>query len=282
MTPVADPLGEASSLARELTVDIRGRPVHVSLEGRGEGLALLLINGLGGTVATWRPLRHELVAHRTIAFDAPGCGRSPAPPLPVSIPGAARHVTRLLDALGERRVDVLGFSLGGLVAQQLAWTAPGRVRRLAVMSTNMGWGSLPGGPRTIGALLSLRRLHDADHYAQMAPDLLGGRMRRDPALVRQVAEARTADPPSSRSYAGQLLSCASWSTLPFLPLIRQPTLVLNGDDDPMARLVNARVLARLVPRGRLHVVRGGGHHLVLERPAEVAAVLAEFLEAPEP
>ncbi len=255
-------------------VEVDGHPLQVSIEG--EGPPLLLINGLGGSLATWNPVRPALSDFQTIAFDAPGTGGSPTSRLPQSVPGAAKLARGLLDELGYDQVDVLGFSLGGLVAQQLAISAPARVRRLMLMSTNMGWGSLPSAPRAMGTLFSLRRLHDPEVYAQKAPGLLGGRMRTDPELARQAAESRAADPPDTRGYVWQMLTCASWSTVPFLPLIRQPTLVVNGDDDPLARMLNARWLSWFIRGARLHVVRGGGHYLILERPAEVVSIVRGF------
>jgi pimeloyl-ACP methyl ester carboxylesterase len=200
----------------------------------------------------------------------------------MSIPALARLCRSLLDELGHRGgVDVLGFSLGGLIAQQLAWSAPGHVRRLVLMSTNMGWGSMPSDPRTFGNLFSLRRLHDAEEFSRSAPALLGGEMRRDPELVRRAAQSRIEAPQEARGYVWQLLACASWTVLPFLPLIRSPTLIVHGDDDPLARMSNARVMARLIPGAHLHVVHGAGHYLVLERPHEVAEVLRDFLVARE-
>jgi poly(3-hydroxyoctanoate) depolymerase len=258
-------------------VEVRGQRLHVSIEGHGP--PLLLINGLGGSIPNWSPLRRELEGFTTIAFDAPGTGRSPGSCLPISIPGMARLAAGLLDELEVGRTSVLGVSLGGLIAQQLAVTTCGRVARLVLMSTSMGWGSAPGKLRALRALLSRRRLYDADHYARLAPDLLGGRLRHDPDLAAQAARSRLVDPPSARGYLWQLVSGATWSTLPLLPAIRRPTLVIVGDDDPLARVVNARVMARMIPHAELRIVRGAGHHLVLERPAEIGATVCRFLQA---
>ena len=74
-----------------------------------------------------------------------------------------------------------------------------------------------------------------------------------------------------RGYAAQLYAITGWTSLPWLCRLRQPTLVLAGDDDPIVPLVNGRILARLIPDARLHVVRGGGHLFVLEHPARSPA-----------
>jgi pimeloyl-ACP methyl ester carboxylesterase len=151
------------------------------------------------------------------------------------------------------------------------------VRRLVLMSTNTGWGSMPAHPRAFAHLFSVRRLQDPMYYAEIAPELLGGRMRRDPELALRAARARATEDPDVLGYWWQLLGCATWSTLPFLPLIRQPTLFVNGDDDPLARLSNARWMVRLMPHARLHVLEGAGHHLLFEQPAELGALVRAFV-----
>ena len=80
-----------------------------------------------------------------------------------------------------------------------------------------------------------------------------------------------------RGYLAQLYAIAGWTSLPWLSRLRQPTLVIAGDDDPIVPLVNGRLLNRLIPDARLHVVDGGGHLFLLERPAEIADLVTRFL-----
>jgi pimeloyl-ACP methyl ester carboxylesterase len=107
------------------------------------------------------------------------------------------------------------------------------------------------------------------------------RGRRLPGSVRlrRRAAADRAQP-SMRGYAAQLYSIAGWTSVQWLRCLRQRTLVLAGDDDPIVPVVNGRILAHLIPDARLHVVRGGGHLFVLEDPAAVAARVSEFLSEP--
>ena len=83
--------------------------------------------------------------------------------------------------------------------------------------------------------------------------------------------------PALRGYLGQLYAIAGWTSLPWLHGLRQPTLVLAGDDDPIVPSINGRILARCIPDARLHVVRGGGHLFLLERPSEMATLVADFV-----
>jgi pimeloyl-ACP methyl ester carboxylesterase len=85
------------------------------------------------------------------------------------------------------------------------------------------------------------------------------------------------EPPSLVGYAGQVYAITGWSSFPWLHRLRQPTLVLAGDDDPIVPLVNGRILARRIPGARLEVVRGGGHLFLLEEAEAMAELVAEFL-----
>ena len=191
---------------------------------------------------------------QTVAFDAPGIGESTAYTLPRRMPGIARTIEAMLDALGYDRVDVLGVSLGGVVAQQLAHQAPRRVRRLVLAATGPGLGGVPGSPRVLLALATPRRYYQPDYYRRIAGRIYGGQARRDPDALLHGSPARFVERPSVRGYLGQLYAIAGWTSLPWLHRLRQPTLVLAGDDDPIVPLLNGRILARRIPDARLHVV----------------------------
>ena len=258
-------------------VDVDGIRLRTSV--RGVGRPLLLITGLGASLELARPFEQKLTARgvQTVAFDAPGIGESTAYTLPRRMPGIARTIEAMLDALGYDRVDVLGVSLGGVVAQQLAHQAPRRVRRLVLAATGPGLGGAPGSPRVLLALATPRRYSQPDYYRRIAGRIYGGQARRDPDALLHGSPARFVERPSVRGYLGQMYAIAGWTSLPWLHRLRQPTLVLAGDDDPIVPLLNGRILVRRIPDARLHVVDGGGHLFLLERPAEMAALVTGFL-----
>jgi poly(3-hydroxyalkanoate) depolymerase len=260
-------------------VEVDGVRLRASV--RGDGRPLLLITGLGASLDLAQPFERELTARgmQTIAFDAPGVGQSTAYAWPRRMPGVARTVQRMLDTLGYDRVDVLGVSLGGVVAQQLAHQAPSRVRRLVLAATGPGLGGVPGSPSVLLALATPRRYYQPDYYRSIAGRIYGGDARRDPDALLHGSIARFIERPSVRGYFGQLYAISGWTSLPWLRSLPQPTLVLAGDDDPIVPLINGRILARCIPDARLHVVPGGGHLLLMERPAQMAALVTDFLGA---
>jgi poly(3-hydroxyoctanoate) depolymerase len=258
-------------------VDVDGLRLRVAV--RGHGRPLLLLMGIGGTLEMWQPFEDELDGSliQTITVDAPGTGGSQPYRCPRRMPGLAATMSRLLDALGYSTVDVLGVSFGGVLAQQLARQAPHQVRRLVLAATGPGLGGVPGSPRVLLRLATPRRYTSPDYFRRIAGDIYGGGARRDPDALLHGSPVRFARAPSVAGYAAQLYAIAGWTSLPWLRRLRQPTLVLAGDDDPIVPLPNGRLLARLIPGARLSIVEGGGHLFLLERPSEMAEQVTRFL-----
>jgi poly(3-hydroxyalkanoate) depolymerase len=259
-------------------VDVDGVRLHTSVSGAGP--PLLIITGLGASLELAAPFERELnqLGIQTISYDAPGVGGSTPYRWPRRMRRVARTAERLLDALGYETVDVFGVSLGGVVAQQLAYQAPNRVRRLVLAATGPGLGGVPGSPRVLWEMATPRRYHQPDYYRRIAGVLYGGAARRDPDALLHGSLARFTHRPTVRGYVGQIYSIAGWTSTPWLWRLRPPTLVLAGDDDPIVPLINGRILAGLIRNARLQVIRGGGHLFILEDPAGVAARVSEFLQ----
>ena len=154
-----------------------------------------------------------------------------------------------MTTLGYDRYDVLGISWGGGLAQQIAFQHPRRCRRLVLVSTATGSVMVPAGPRVLRKMVTPRRYRDAGYAVTVAAELYGGRMRERPDEVRRLMHDQSRVG-SRRGYLLQLLAGAGWSSLPGLPFIRQPTLILAGDDDPLIPLVERPDPHRLLPNAR--------------------------------
>lgn len=223
-----------------LDVSVRGHQVRVRVEGAGD--PLLLLNGLNGPLSSWGPFTAALGERTVVSFDAPGVGESPAPLLPLSIAQLADIAVSVLDEIGLERVDVLGFSHGGAVAQQLAAYYPERVHRLVLAATSCGVGST-----------------------------LAGWDSRDDGGARK-NEVHTANVLSTWWRA---MAVSTWSSIPFLGAIAVPTLVVCGIDDRVTPLANSQVLASRIRNATLKEL-AEGHDL--QRP-EAAEKLADVVEA---
>lgn len=244
--------------------------------GTGDGPPLLLCNGIGAQQESLKPFVDVLDPLLTaIRFDVPGVGASPIAPVPLPYSVLATLAGQLVRRLGYERFDVLGISWGGGLAQQIAFQHPARCRRAVLVATATGWMMVPARPGVLRHMVSPARYRDPDYARAVAGKLYGGTVRRSPELAKALL-VEGDRPPSYRAYLFQLLAAAGWTSTPFLPLIRQQTLVLHGSDDPIVPLVNARLLARLLPNARLHVY-DDGHLALVTRAAELAPLVSAFL-----
>jgi poly(3-hydroxyalkanoate) depolymerase len=268
------------------SVTVGGRLLRVAVRpGRPNGVGdpprcpLLLINGIGASLEVLEPFVAELdPAVEVIRFDVPGVGGSPAPAGPYRLTGLCRLIAGLLTELGYDRVDVLGISWGGGVAQHFAAFQRARCRRLVLVATGTGALMVPGRPSVLAHMVTPRRYLNRGYLQRVAGDLYGGSARADPVSVAATMHDGIRVGPS-RGYLYQLAAAAGWTSVPFLPWLRQPTLILAGDDDPLIPLINARMLHRLIRDSRLHVYHGGHLALVTEA-SELAPVVDGFLYPP--
>ena len=237
---------------------------------------LVLCNGIGASLDLLQPFVDELPPSiEVVSFDVPGVGGSSRPRMPYTFPMLAAFLGKVLDELGYGQVDVLGISWGGGLAQQFAFQNPRRCRRLVLVSTATGMLMVPASPRVLRRMTTLRRYRDPEYAVSIAATLYGGSMREHPEIARQIMSAERLGAPAG--YLLQLLAGLGWTSLPFLPLIRQPTLVLTGSDDPIIRVINGRIMAALLPHARLHIF-DDGHLGLVTKADELAPLVADFLQ----
>ena len=261
-------------------VTVGGRDLRVAVwAGDPSRTPLLIFNGIGARVELLAPLvKHLDPGREVIAFDVPGTGDSPAPRLPYRLWMLVRLTTKLLDTLGYNRVDAMGISWGGALAQQFAMQRARRCRRLILAATTPGVLSMPGNLRILAKMVSPRRYADPDYIALNFGSLYGGVARTSLDMFRQFADL--VKPTSRVGYLYQQLALAGWTSMPFLPFIRQPTLVLAGEDDPLVPVANARLMAKLIPRATLTTF-DDGHLFVLSKARQCARKIEEFLDYTE-
>ena len=286
---IAGPTGGTDGLATQLgrvlpgsayetadLVPVLGQHIRVSVRN-GSGVPLVLCNGIGASLEVLDPLVDQLDPNTTvIRFDVPGIGGSSNSPLPYGFPRLAAMLGRILSTLGlgGGGVDVLGFSWGGALAQQFAFQNPRRCRRLILASTGIGIGMVPGRPAVLAKLLTPRRFMDHDYAARIAGELYGGSARTHASIVQRLFDSQPI-PGSPVGYVHQLLAASVWSSLFALPLIRQPTLIVAGTDDPIIPVVNARIMRRLLPHATMYL-HTGGHVDLVANAAEFAPLIESF------
>jgi len=255
--------------------EVEGQTLRVGIRsGEKPHLPLLLFNGIGANIELVAPFFAALDGPEAITFDVPGVGGSPAPTWPYRPRTLARLSAGLLDQLGHDQVDVLGVSWGGAIAQQFAYQYPARCRRLVLAATSPGHLMVPGKLDVLLKMASPRRYNDRQYMGEIAGDIYGGVLRNSPELVRE--HLRHVRWSGDVGYYLQLMAVFGWSSLPWLPFLQQPTLVMAGTDDPIVPVVNGRILAKLIPDARL-VTIDDGHLFLVTSAGSSARFVSEFL-----
>lgn len=265
-------------LSTERSVVVDGLRLH-TMRRPGTGTPLVLIHGLGGSLESWTPLLDVMPTRDVVMVDCPGAGRSERTRRPVRIPAIADYIVGALRDLGIEHADVLGYSLGGAVAQEIAYRHPEFVRKLVLVATISGvWVQPPrfGAQR---ALMSTKRYRDRDAAAREIPVLAGGRTARDPEMLASILDGRKSYPPSRSGYRFQQLAVIGWTSYRWLRQLQVSTLVIAGEDDPVVRPANARFLASRISGAQFEVVPGAGHMLLFDEPEKAAALIEPFLDS---
>lgn len=259
---------------------VRVGEIELSCERAGSGPPLLMIMGMSGTFAHWHPrflagLREQF---ETIVYDHRGVGQStPLEGQATTIAQLAQDAAGLLQALELDSAHVLGISMGGMVAQELALDHPERVRALTLGCTYCGGeGSAVASPETLGRLaqgmssgdreLAIRTAWEANVSPAFADDA------KEYARFLDIGRRRAVPVPVIMA---QMQAIAGHDTSTRLPGLRAPTLVVHGTLDQMLPVQNGRMIAGLVPGARLEVLEGVGHLFFWERPEHSAALVRE-------
>lgn len=248
-------------------------------EAEGHGPPLLLIMGLGYSADMWYRLLPELTPHhRTIRFDNRGVGRTGVPEGPYPIPLMAEDALAVLDAAGEESAHVLGVSMGGFIAQEVALTAPGRVRSLILGCTATGGPEMvPAEPAALEMAVARASLPPEEAAEIAIPFVYAAATPR--SVIDEDFAVRLALPTSPEGYTNQLLGVQAWGGgAARLASIDVPTLVLQGDEDRLVNPANAEVLAAAIPGARVEVIRGASHLFLCDQPAASAKAILGFLE----
>lgn len=264
----------------ERMVSVAGRRLRVAVRpGTDPSLRpLVLVNGIGASLELLEPFVEVLDPRREVVrFDVPGIGRSQASAVPLPMAALTALLADLLDQLdgltGAKHgvVDVLGLSWGGGIAQQFALQYPRRTGRLVLVSTGTGVMMVPARLGVLARMLTPRRYNDPTYRRSAGREIYHG--EDGDAVDAVFARVRPVTP---KAYLHQLFALTTWTSLPVLPLIGAPTLVLAGRRDPVIPVVNAHLMGSLLPRGQVHL-HDGGHLGILTRPHDLVPVVEEFL-----
>jgi 3-oxoadipate enol-lactonase len=256
----------------------RNGEVELAYELLGDGPPLLLIQGLGYGGRGWGPALDLLAEDFTVAaFDNRGFGGSDVPPGPYRVGELAEDARAVLDAAGFERTHVVGASLGGMVAQELALAHPDRIHKLVLACTTPGGESAyPMPAQTVSLMLEAPTMPPDVALRRFVENALGDGGSED--LVDRIVAYRTANPPDLGGWQSQASAGAAHDALDRIGSIRAPTLVVHGTEDAVVDPRNAELLGERIPGARVELLPGCGHLPFWEEPARFVSLTKEFVE----
>ena len=250
--------------------------VRIAYDVRGSGGPLLLVQGLGYARWGWEPVVDALGGRFTVvSFDNRGVGASDAPPGPYTVRELAEDAVAVLDGAGIERAHVVGTSLGGMVAQEIALEWPKRVDRLVLACTTPGVSGHPMPEQTVHLLLKVPTMPIDERLRRLVENALAD--PADPGLVERIIAHRLASPQDPGAWQAQAAAGMTFDALSRLEHIAAPTLVLQGTADVVVDPRNADLLAARIPGARVELFPGAGHLFFWEEPERFVQVVSDFL-----
>lgn len=259
---------------------VRVDDIDVACDFHGNGPAVIMIMGLTANRHWWHP---ELINRlsgglRLVAFDNRGAGNTPRGGHLITISQYARDTAGLMNALGIERAHVIGASMGGMIAQQLALDFPEKVSSLVLCCTSTG-GPNASLPRPYAVRMLASRAADPETQARRSITLLYPEeyLAGHPEVIEEFVSMVTIAPMSRLNANRQLLAAARFSSFHRLNRIRVPTLVMAGSEDIVLPARNSRLLAERIPGARLVEYPGAGHGFLGQCATEASGTMLGFL-----
>jgi 3-oxoadipate enol-lactonase len=247
----------------------------------GEGSPLILIIGLGSDQSNWRLQVGAFKKHyRTITFDNRGSGKSEKPAGPYTIKMMAEDTVGLMDHLGIEKANILGVSMGGMIAQELAIHHPGRVEKLILGCTFASSRGASGfSPEVTKAVNAYRESpRDEDNLKKLAITIIDSTFNKGTYRIVFLPLMKTAiRSVPLKGFAEQLDALLAHDAEDRLGQIKSPTLVITGTEDRVIKPTSSDVIASLVPNAKLVKVTGGSHGFSGEMSGEFNKAVLEFL-----
>ncbi len=256
------------------TVELNG--VRIFYDDAGEGPPVLLVMGLGAPHVGWDGQVEAFRArYRAVAFDNRGCGRSATPPGPYSMKSMADDAIALMTALRIRRAHIVGISMGGMIAQEMALGWPERVGALVLASSY----AAPDG--------TIRSLADNGHRTLRDPFAAMKRIveltfsddfiAREGGTIMHMFARGAPNGPNLPGLLAQMAGTLEHDASGRVGAIRAPTLVVTGDGDKFIAPERSADLARAIPGARLEVLTGGTHGVNFEKAGKWNDLVLGFL-----
>jgi pimeloyl-ACP methyl ester carboxylesterase len=264
--------------------DISANGIKIHYEMHGKGSPLVLIAGLGYPAWQWQHMIPYLSRWlRVIAFDNRGVGETDKPAGPYTARLLADDTAALMDALNIESAAIMGHSMGGFIAQELALSHPERVSKLILSSTNFGGPHhVPVTPEAMAVLSDMTSDPITRFKNGLVVSTAPGFTEQHPEIIQEWLDWRIAHPIDLAGYQAQMAiglglisEAASFENK--LPNISAPTLILFGVYDKVVPPANAELLASKIPHSHVVLLDNAGHFFPMEVPQAASQVVINFV-----
>ncbi len=258
------------------------KDISLYYEVHGSGYPLILIRGLASNADHWYCQVPAFSSHYSVVvFDNRGIGRSDIPDSPFTISTMAEDTVDLMDFLGFRMAHILGISMGGMIAQEIALKHGQRVNGLILSCTHCGGKHAVQPDPAVIRNLSGSLFGGTEEAVQKGLRCLFSEssIQQKPSVIQRYGEVSKRFPPAGQVLIHQLQAIQGHDTWADLANIQNPTLVLAGKEDVLVPPENSKILAERIPEARLHLIEGGGHQFLIEQPDAFNSAVLEFLQA---
>ncbi|TXT66427.1 MAG: Alpha/beta hydrolase [Promethearchaeota archaeon] len=260
---------------------VNGAELYYEIHGDGEPIVMIM--GLSANIDWWTPEFLEELERRykTILFDNRDAGRSDNVEKKYQIEDLAKDTIKLMDQLDIDRAHILGISMGGMVAQEIALNYPERVKKLVLASTNLGnpKSILPSG-KVLNMLMKDREGRSNEEIIDEFISLLFANdfIDENPEFIKKTKKRMMKAPIKPDAYQRQLNAILKFKTGRRLKGLNIPTLVIHGKKDILLPPENGEIIADLIPNANLKLFEGAGHSLFSHIPKKTSKTIIEYLE----
>ena len=259
---------------------VKCNDINMYYEVKGSGSPLVMIQGLSANLDWWDPKLVEAVTkkYQTIFFDNRGVGRTDAPKTEYSIKMFADDTAKLMDNLKIQKARIVGVSMGGMIAQELAASYPQKVEKLVLWSTSPGASkSVIASPKVLGVLASGGQQTSEQIVKNTIPLLFTEEfLKKDPEYVKRFTAILMKAPISPDAFGRQVKAIMTWDVYDRLAKFKMPTLVVAGKKDILIPPQNAKIIADRIPGAKL-VYFDKSAHAILEEADKLTTTLLGFL-----
>jgi 3-oxoadipate enol-lactonase len=255
--------------------------LNIYYEIIGQGQPLVMIRGVGSNVDHWYEQVPDLSQkYQLLVFDNRGIARTSDPGGSFSTKNMAADTVALMEAVGIKKAHLLGYSMGGMIAQEFALAYPHKINGLILVATDCGISlRTEARPEYSRLFTEMIRLGTNEAKTSAAGCLFAKQtFKNRPDIIQRYAEVSLRFPASQKTLERQWEAITLHDACSRLQNITAPTLVITGSEDVLIPPENSRLLAERIPDAQLRTITGGGHLFVVEQPQQFNEAVLGFLE----